>query len=125
VFTVAQRVAAGGFAAAALVGAAAVCAGQTGPSTWLNIAVGTLLPAAAIWQLDVQRRKLLFVDYVHLERYNLCINGLCRCWYCTRGFTQIEFTQAQAPDKKHLSGVQHRDHNFFAKRWSAGAFLLQ
>ncbi len=64
----AQRVAAGGFAAAALAGAAALGAGQTGPSTWLNIAIGTLLPAAAIWQLNVQRRKLLFVDYVHSER---------------------------------------------------------
>ena len=67
-FTVAQRVAAGGFAATALAGAAALGAGQTGPSTWLNIAVGTLLPAAAVWQLDVQRRKLLFVDYVQPER---------------------------------------------------------
>ena len=67
-FTVAQRVAAGGLAAAALAGAAALGAGQTGPSTWLNIAVGTLLPAAAIWQLDVQRRKLLFIDYVQSER---------------------------------------------------------
>ena len=68
VFTLAQRVAAGGFAAAVLAGAAALEAGQTGPSTWLNIAVETLLPAAAIWlQLDVQRRKLLFVD-VQSER---------------------------------------------------------
>ncbi|DBA85850.1 TPA: hypothetical protein ACH3X1_005398 [Trebouxia sp. C0004] len=37
VFTVAQRGAAGGFAAAALVGAVAIGAGQTGPSTWLTL----------------------------------------------------------------------------------------
>ena len=68
VFTVAQRMAAGGFAIAALSGAAAVGGGRTAPSMWAAIAAACLLSAVTVWQLEAQRCKLLFVDYVHSER---------------------------------------------------------
>ncbi len=67
VFTAAQRVAVGGLAVAALSGAAAVGAGQTPPTTWLGIAAGALLSAVVVWQLEAQRSKFLFIDYVHSE----------------------------------------------------------
>lgn len=68
VFTVAQRMAAGGLAVAALSGANAVGGGQAAPSTWAAIAAATFLSAVTVWQLEAQRRKLLFIDYVHSER---------------------------------------------------------
>ena len=68
IFTVAQRMAAGGLAVAALSGAGAVGGGQTAPSTWVAIAAAILLSALTVWQLEAQRRKLLFIDYVHSER---------------------------------------------------------
>ena len=68
VCTVAKRVSVIGIAAAPLAAAAAAGAGETSSTTWLGTVAEALLSGAAFWQLEAQRHKLLFMDYVHAER---------------------------------------------------------
>ena len=63
-----QRGAMGCIAVSALASAAAVGAGQGSPTTWAGILAGGLLSATAVWRIQIERQKFLFMDYVHAEK---------------------------------------------------------
>ncbi len=62
-----QRTAVAGMAIAALLAAAAICAGQSSPAVWAFVWVGAAAAALAAWKLGQVRQKFIFVDYVQAD----------------------------------------------------------